>query len=118
MGLPQWLSSKESVCDAGDMCSIPGSGRSPGRGNGNSFQYSCLGNTMGKGTWLAIVHGVTKSWIQLNEQMPDLEKRMKQQLLPLCWWRNKQFCTGHGWNLGLLHCRWILHCLSHESSLS
>ena len=94
MGLSQWLSGKESVCDTGDMGSIPGSGRSSGRGNGNSFQYSCLGNTMDRGTWLAIVHGVTKSWIQLSEWTPNLKKRMKKQLLPLCWWRNKQFCTG------------------------
>ena len=50
MGLSQWLSGKESVCDTGDMGSIPGSGRSSGRGNGNSFQYSCLGNTMDRGT--------------------------------------------------------------------
>ena len=58
------------------------------------IQYSCLGNTMSRGTWLAIVHGVTKSWIQLSEWTHSLEKRMKKQLLPLCWWRNKQFCTG------------------------
>ena len=39
--LPQWLSGKESFCNAGDMGSIPGSGRSPGEGNGNLLQYSC-----------------------------------------------------------------------------
>ena len=41
-GFPKWLSSKESTCNVGDMGSIPGLGRSPGRGNGNSLQYSCL----------------------------------------------------------------------------
>ena len=41
--------------------SIPGSGRFPGEGNGNPFQYSCLENPMDKGTWLVTVHGVTKS---------------------------------------------------------
>ena len=41
-GLPRWLSSKESACQAGDLDSIPGSRRSPGEGNGNLLQYSCL----------------------------------------------------------------------------
>ena len=48
-GLPQWLSGKESACnagDTGDAGSIPGSGRYPGGGNGNPFQYSCLENPM------------------------------------------------------------------------
>ena len=52
---------KESSCNAGDQGSIPGSGRSPGRGNGDPFQYSCLGNSMDTGTWWATVHGVTES---------------------------------------------------------
>ena len=43
-----------------------GSGRSPGEGNGNPLQYSCLGNLMDRGTWLAAVHGVTKSWTRLS----------------------------------------------------
>ena len=47
--------------DAGDMGSIPGFRRSPGVGNGNPFQYSCLGNPMEKGDWQVTVHGVTKS---------------------------------------------------------
>ena len=46
--------------DARDMGSIPGSGRSPGEGNGNTLQYSCLGNPMDKGAWQATVHRVTK----------------------------------------------------------
>ena len=41
---------------------IAGSGRSPGEGNGNSLQYSCLGNPMDRGAWRATVHGVAKSW--------------------------------------------------------
>ena len=44
--------------------SIPGSGRSPGGGNGNPLQYSCLGNLIDRGTWWATVHSVTKSWTQ------------------------------------------------------
>ena len=52
--------SKESVYNAGDPGSIPGWGRSPGKGNGNPLQYSCLGNLMDRGAWWATVHGVTK----------------------------------------------------------
>ena len=64
-GLPRWLS-KESSCNIGDLgCSIPGSGRSPGEGNGNPFLYSCMGNPMGRGAWWATVHGVPKSWTPL-----------------------------------------------------
>ena len=47
--------------NAGDMSSIHGSGRSPGEGNGNSLQYSCLRNPMDRGTWQATVHGVAKN---------------------------------------------------------
>ena len=50
-GLPRWLSVKESSRDEGDLGLIPGSGRSPGEGNGNSLQYSCLGNFMDRGAW-------------------------------------------------------------------
>ena len=46
--------------DAGDVGSIPGLGRSPGDGNGNPLQYSCLGNPVDRGEWQATVHGVTK----------------------------------------------------------
>ena len=49
--------------DVGDEGVIPGSGRTPGGGNGNPLQYSCLENSMGRGAWQATVCGVTKSWI-------------------------------------------------------
>ena len=49
---------KESACQAGNSGSIPGSGRSPGGGNGNPLQHSCLENPMGRGVWRATVHGV------------------------------------------------------------
>ena len=57
---PQWLSGKESACPAGDVGLILGLGRSPGEGNGNPLQHSCLGNPMDRGAWRATVHGVTK----------------------------------------------------------
>ena len=59
--------SKESACNAGDSGSIPGSGRSPGEGNGNPLQYSCLENPMDGGAWWATVHGVSKSWTRLSD---------------------------------------------------
>ena len=52
---------KESACKVGDPGSIPGLGRSPGEGNGNPLQYSCLENPMDGGAWQATVHGVAKS---------------------------------------------------------
>ena len=52
--------------DIRDVSSIPGSGRSPGEGNGNPLQYSCLVNPMVRGAWRAIVHVVTKSWTRLK----------------------------------------------------
>ena len=58
--LPCWLSSKESVYNAQNPGLIPGLGRSPGEGNGDPLQYSCLGNPMGRGAWQAAVHGITK----------------------------------------------------------
>ena len=53
---------KESACNAVDTGLIPGSGRSPGEGNGNPLQYSCLEIFKDRGAWQATVHGVTKSW--------------------------------------------------------
>ena len=52
--------------EARDVGVNPGLGRSPAVGNGNPLQYSCLGNSMEKGNWRAIIHGVTKSWTQLS----------------------------------------------------
>ena len=53
-GLPWWLSGKESVCNGEDPASIPGLGKSPGEGNGNPLQYSCLENPMDRGAQQAI----------------------------------------------------------------
>ena len=50
----------ETACDVGNVSSVPGSGRSPGEGNGNPLQCSCLGNPMDRGAWQATVHGITK----------------------------------------------------------
>ena len=61
LGLPLWLTGKESTCHAGDLGSIPGLGRSPGEGKGYQLQYSGLENSMD-----CIVHGVTKSQTRLS----------------------------------------------------
>ena len=65
-GFPGGSDSKESACKAGDPGSTLGLGRSPGEGNGNPLQYSCLENPMDRGTWWATVHGVSKSWRRLS----------------------------------------------------
>ena len=62
-GLPRWLSGEEFACQSGDLDSIPGSGRSPGEGNGNPLQYSCLENPMDREAWRGTVHGVAKSQV-------------------------------------------------------
>ena len=67
MGFPGGSDGKESACNAGNLGLIPGSGRSPGEGNGNPLQYSCLENSMDRGTWRATVHGVAKSPTRLKQ---------------------------------------------------
>ena len=57
---------KEFVCNTGDLGSIPGSGRSHGKGMA-TLQYSCLENSMNRGAWRVAVHGVAKSWTLLND---------------------------------------------------
>ena len=61
LGFPGGSEGKAPACNAGDPGSIPGSGRSPGGGNGNPLQYSCLENLMGREAWWATVHGVAES---------------------------------------------------------
>ena len=61
MGFPSGSDGKESAHNVGGLGSIPG------EGNGNPLQYSCLENSMDRGPWWATVHGVAKSWTQLND---------------------------------------------------
>ena len=60
-GFPGGSDSKESACNLGDPGLIPGLGRSPGEGNDNPLQYSCLENSMDRGAWRATVHGIAES---------------------------------------------------------
>ena len=82
--------SKESACRAGDLGLIPGSGRSPGEGDGNPLQYSCLENPRDGGAWWAAVHGVAKSWTRLSDftftfHFHALEKEMAPHSSVLAW---------------------------------
>ena len=95
IGLPLWLSSKESTCnagDAGDICWIPGLGKFPGGGHGNPLKYSCLENPMDRGAWQATVHKVTKSrtplkWLSTNAHMCIAE-------LLCCNLKSTQYCKS------------------------
>ena len=78
--LPGGSDSEESACNAGDLGLIPESGRSPGEGNGNPLQYSCLENPNDRGAWQATVHGVAKSWIRLGNFTFFLFLSLKTQL--------------------------------------
>ena len=69
MGFPGDSVVKNPPANARDMGLIPGPGRSPGEGNGNSLQYSCLGNFMHRGAWQATAHVVTKSQTRLRDNV-------------------------------------------------
>ena len=118
-GFPGGSESKESTCNAGDPGSIPGSGRSPGEGNGYPLQCSCLEYSMDRGAWQATVQGVTKSRAQLG----DKHKMGRTATLQLrgrsAYWRSKS--AGHKFQPGsfwpytqasvLSSGKWELWCL-------
>ena len=81
--LSRWVSSKESTCQAEDSGSIPGSGGSPGEGDGNPLQYSCLGNPMDRGAWRATVHGVARVRHDLDTKQQYLsDKSLLNIIIP------------------------------------
>ena len=90
-GFPGGLVVKNLLANAGDMGSIPGSGRSPGSfQDGNPLQYSCLGNPMDTGAWKATVHGVTRSRTRLSDftftfHFHALQKEMATHSIVLAW---------------------------------
>ena len=67
MDFPGGSEVKAFACNAGDLGLIHGSGRSPGEGNGNPLQYSCLENPMDRGAWQATIHGIAKSRTRLSD---------------------------------------------------
>ena len=78
VGLPWWLSGKESTCNAGDTGSVPGLGRSPGEGNDNPLQHCYLWNPIVRETWWAMVHRVARGWHNLVTEQQQEEERWHQ----------------------------------------
>ena len=88
-GLPQWFSDQEPTYSAGDLGLVTGSARSPGGGNGNPLQYSCLENSMEKWAWWVTVHGVTniQTWLRdSNENIWILTPIWEEPGLFVWWW--------------------------------
>ena len=74
VGLPGSSDAKESACNIGDPCLVPGLGRSPGEGNGNPIQCSCLENLMDRGAWRAAAYRITRvghDWSDLAHRIPN-----------------------------------------------
>ena len=103
--IQRWFSGKESACR--NKRSVPGWGRSPGGGNGNPLQYSCLENPMNRGAWWATVHGVSNSQTQLSmharqaSRQPDMwvltstegnTQTVRQPLLNFLTWMSQIEC--------------------------
>ena len=80
-GFPRISVDKESVCNTGDLGLIPGSGRSPGEGNGSPLQYSCLENPMDRGACRATVHGVMRVGHGLVSKPPHQRQRNRHSPL-------------------------------------
>ena len=120
MGFPGCSDSKESACNAGDLGSIPGSGRSPGEGNGNPRQCSCLENPMDRGAWWASVHATLlqsrPSLFTLLDYRPPVASvhgdSPGKDTRVGCHSLLQGIFPRQGWNPG--HCRQILHHLSHQ----
>ena len=95
---------KASACNAGDLGLIPGSGTSPGEGNSNPLQYSCLENPMDGGAWWATVHGVAKSRTRLSHFThtytqciyTESRKMVLKNLFTGQQWRNRLMDMGRG----------------------
>jgi len=85
-GLPRWLSGKNPPANAEDAGSISGSGRSPGEGNGNPVQYSCLGNLRDRETWCATVHGLKESDMTEHAHTPAKDTDWEIRRMDLIYW--------------------------------
>ena len=93
-GFPGSLDGKESACNVGDLSSTPGTGRSPGEGNGNPLQYSCLKNPTDRGAWQAIAHRVAESQTQLSDFTHSLTLENKVSLYSIMLYPGRPFCIG------------------------
>ena len=98
--LPRWLSGKESTCQPGDPGLIPGLGRSPGEGNGNLLQHSCLGNPRNRGACQFIVHGVSMS-LQSQTRLSTQPVMQPYTFAVFCWKQlTGPICTQGWWHGG------------------
>ena len=108
---------KASVCSVGDPGSIPGMGRSPGKGNGYPLQYSCLENFMDRGAWWPTVHGVPKSWTWLTScptlhtsviRKPEFGSKIYHLIIhdPWLWTRVFLFLKESDWQF-FLRIKWL-----------
>ena len=112
-GLPRWRRGKESACQCRKQKNLgfdPWVGRYPGRGNGNSLQYSCLGNPMDRGAWWATVHGVTKSRTRLEHAHVTVRRLVNKSATATSTSKTKQ------WVFILLHK--LYPCVSDTKVLS
>ena len=98
MGLPWGSVVKKLPANAGDASSIHGSGRSPGKGNGNPLQYSCLGNPMDRGAWWATVHGAVKE-MDMTERLNSNCSYLRRIIIG--WGRI--LCVADAWQRLCLH---------------
>ena len=88
-GFPGNSDCKASACNAGDLDSIPGLGRSPGEGNGHPLQYSCLENPMNRGAWRATVHGVTKGRTGLSHFTHKVPRQQYLMYIPELFYKSE-----------------------------
>ena len=95
--------------NAGDAGLISGWGRSPGEGNDNPLQYSCLENPMERGAWKAAVHGVTESQTWLSDWPHKLELTCRTRLTEECWDTHPQLCLSRCWKDLIWY--FVHHCL-------
>ena len=107
-GFPGSSDGKASAYSAGDLGSIPGLGRSPGEGNGNPLQYSCLENPMDRGAWWATAHGVAKSQTRLSDFISlhfTFSSCFLEKEYTWCWERLRVGREGNnrGWDVGWHH---------------
>ena len=99
-GFPCSSVSKESACNAGDPGLIPGWGRSPGEGNGNPLQYSCLENPKDRGAWQATVHGILQArileWVALPFSRGSSQPKDWTQVSCIAGWFFTDWATREG----------------------
>ena len=97
LGFPGGSVVNNLPANAGDTGSIPGLGRSPGKGNGNPPEYSCLENPTDRGAWRATVHGVTKSQTQLSDQTTAANSGTDGKHEGLCFSWSPALCITAPW---------------------